>query len=657
MISFPLLTGLSVQEYDLYPGENGEGLSAAFLPGVTLVVGANGLGKSTLITLLYRLMAGPCEISGQGRGELGSGQLDLRQLRTDELRTFASRVRDGAVDAKAELAFTLGSHQFNVVRDLRTLSIVSLTLDGDLLDPAEEAYQRAVLDSSGLGSYLDWMLILRYLVFYFEDRRSLVWDTTAQRRLLRLLFLPPGDTDGESTLITRILRQDSYYRNVSATLSRQEQEFRKYEQAASTRPVAEMELQEQSARLVSLSAELEAVRGTFAEMHDRRADARLTSLRAEQELQAATSTLEEVRLNQIRHAFPTQTESAAYWLTQLVSEQDCIVCGSHRPDLASELAARIEESRCVICDSELQNEHAELIASDIEAFQQRVSDATTAMAAAISDREVLEGQFRESLTSIAQLESAVSQTAAAIERSEASLPDTSKTLNARREALAQLRADNALIREQVLVDKASYDQLVQRQNVQIAEFQESVKSNFDIHAKDFLLESCSLVWSQTNEQVGQIGQPIKFSVFRVDMTGGAVASATRRDTADQVSESQREFIDLAFRMALIAVAGAEGVGSLVIDAPESSLDAVFSPRAARVLTQFGNPDGGGSRVVLTSNLVDGQLIPTIIKLANIAGPDDPRVVNLFKIAAPTAAVSQLRGEYDAALLRAFDRNA
>jgi len=169
MISFPLLSGLSVQDYDLYPGEDGEGLSAAFLPGVTLVVGANGLGKSTLITLLYRLIAGPCEISGQGRGELGSGQLDLRQLRTDELRTFASRVRDGAVEAKAELAFTLGSHEFKVVRDLRTLSIVSLTLDGDLLDPAEEAYQRAVLESSGLGSYLDWMLILRYLVFYFED--------------------------------------------------------------------------------------------------------------------------------------------------------------------------------------------------------------------------------------------------------------------------------------------------------------------------------------------------------------------------------------------------------------------------------------------------------------------------------------------------------
>lgn len=140
------------------------------------------------------------------------------------------------------------------------------------------------------------------------------------------------------------------------------------------------------------------------------------------------------------------------------------------------------------------------------------------------------------------------------------------------------------------------------------------------------------------------------------MTGSDSATVTRREAANEVSESQREFIDLAFRMALIEVGVVGGKGTLVMDAPESSLDAVFAPRAARVLAQFGETSTN-SRVVITSNLVDGSLIPEIVKLANISGPDDTRVINLFEIAAPTAALRSLRQEYDDALKRSFRRAA
>ena len=653
MISFPLLTNLSISGYDLYPGVNEGGLSANFLPGVTLIVGANGLGKSTLITLLYRLLSGPTEIRGQGRDELGSGQLELRQLRTDELRTFAARVRDGAMNATATISFSIGAYSFEVARDLRTLSLVSLVVDGDAAELSEETYRQLVLDASGVGSFLDWLLILRYLVFYFEDRRSLVWDPTAQRRLLRLLFIPSDAGNSESELITRILSQDSYYRNVSATLTRQETEFRRQEQAASLRPRVEQDLEREIERLREASERYESLQQSFSRLHDRRATARLTALRAEQEQQEASSSLEYLRLDQIRQAFPSQSESATYWLTQLVSEQNCIVCGSHTPDLAHDLIDRIGRSHCVICDSVLPRDADSSVGPDVEDAESRLRVASKAMSAAIEDRNAMESEFRDTIDSLSALEAEIANASAAVERIDASLPETSRALTSRREALAQMRIDNAVIRDQVLQDKATYSALVNQQNLQIAEFQESVKQSFDSHARDFLLETCSLVWSQVNEQVGQIGLPIKFSVFRVDMTGGAVTAATRRDAADQVSESQREFIDLAFRMALIVVAGAEHAGSLVIDAPESSLDAVFAPRAARVLTQFGAGAGAASRVILTSNLVDGQLIPTIVRLAGIEGPDDPRVVNLFKLAAPTAAISQLRGEYDAALARAF----
>jgi tetratricopeptide (TPR) repeat protein len=521
------------------------------------------------------------------------------------------------------------------------------------LEASEEQYQDTILQAAGLSKFLDWMLILRYLVFYFDDRRSLVWDPTAQRRLLRLLFLPSNQTEPDADLVTRILKQDSYYRNVSATLSRQEQEFRAQERALASKPVMEQELDDLAHALSEAQSELEGLQAAFADMDNARSLARLNALRLAQAREEAAGELEHLRIRQIQQAFPTASETATYLLTQLVAEERCVICQTAVPSLSDEMRHRLDAHRCVLCDSVMDDAEPGAPTSDeLDSARSQLDEVTDAYRLAVVDRDAAELEFTKTLARMTQLDQIIAETSSSIERLESALPESSRSIHARREALAELRRENAVVREQVLADKARYSNLVEQENLAISEFQEAVKRNFDEHAKEFLLESCSLVWGIASEQVGQIGQPIRFSVFHVDMTAGAFPGATRRESAAQVSESQREFIDLAFRMALITVAGAEHAGSLVIDAPESSLDAVFAPRAARVLTHFGE-GAGPSRVVLTSNLVDGQLIPTIAKEAGIRNEQDPRVVNLFKIAAPTAALRELRGDYEDALKRAF----
>jgi hypothetical protein len=128
------------------------------------------------------------------------------------------------------------------------------------------------------------------------------------------------------------------------------------------------------------------------------------------------------------------------------------------------------------------------------------------------------------------------------------------------------------------------------------------------------------------------------------MTGTDFPSPVRRTGPEQVSESQREFIDLAFRMALMKVAGSDGVSSLVIDAPESSLDAVFVTRAAKVLARFAKPSKG-NRLLITSNLVEGKLIPELLTMSSLLGKRLSRLVNLFNVAEPTAATRKLDQEY------------
>ena len=63
MINFPILRRLDVQRFGLFPGSVGsDGLCVSFKPGLTIVLGSNGLGKTTLVTILFRTLTGPFDI-------------------------------------------------------------------------------------------------------------------------------------------------------------------------------------------------------------------------------------------------------------------------------------------------------------------------------------------------------------------------------------------------------------------------------------------------------------------------------------------------------------------------------------------------------------------------------------------------------------------
>ena len=131
----------------------------------------------------------------------------------------------------------------------------------------------------------------------------------------------------------------------------------------------------------------------------------------------------------------------------------------------------------------------------------------------------------------------------------------------------------------------------------------------------------------------------------MELGGSDFVGTVRRSGPDDVSESQREFIDLSFRMALAKAGTLNQNTSLVMDAPESSLDAVFVGRASRVLGKFAQQEVE-NRLIITSNLGLGDFVPDLLKQCADAEDRRKRVVDLLAVAAPTSAVRSLRGEYD-----------
>jgi hypothetical protein len=646
--SFPVFESLTVRGYGLFPGGRaGQGIDLEFRPGLTLVLGANGLGKTTLVTLLYRLCSGPFDIRGLASGgDLGNRSVEASAISRSDRRIFASRVADEAAGATATLVMRLGDARVRITRSLESLTLAEFETGDGSLEPTEAAYQRLICEHAGLASFGDWILLLRHLVFYFEDRRALVWDASAQRQILRLLFLPPATAREWARLEREILERDSRMRNLQAAVSREEAALARDEAAIGDADDVRAELLILEKLQKVDEPKLEVLNDHVVASEADRQNARVAALQAELDRESAFRDLERHQLRAIEAAFPSTGDTARYLLGQMLTGGECLACGSDASQTSSDLQVRLASGRCVVCGAPLEDSNSVKPFSKraVANAAQAVRRADERVAATSAERHAAEAAFDVLLDEIGALNASIATRRARIDALVRRLPPDEVGLHEQRDELATLRGRVEIMKRELTELRTSFAKYIQTVNRDIAKRKEDVKRTFERFAEGFLLEECDLVWAPHRARIGESGEQVAFPAFELEMGGASFPSPVRRTGPEQVSESQREFIDLAFRMTLMNVAGSTTGATLVIDAPESSLDAVFVSRAADVLTRFAEPSSE-NRLVVTSNLIEGDLIPGLIRRAKIRSAADPRIVDLLKMAAPTAATQRLKKEY------------
>ena len=512
-----------------------------------------------------------------------------------------------------------------------------------------------MVDHANLGSFGDFVLMLRFIVFYFEDRRALVWDQTAQRQILRMLFLPPESARTWTEKERAILETDSRMRNLRAVLTREQQSFTQAERRAqSGEPLRDqLGALEQQQRIDV--ERLEDLGNITLELDSLRQRARLDFLSAEQDREARVRTFERAKLLALEARFPNQADTAKYILAHLMSENECLACGATAPEAAAGFLSRLNARHCVVCNSDVDSTQnivpsASVADRRVAKAERSLEDVDRLLAGARSALKQAEATYSDHTRQCAQLDSRIADRALRISQIVDQLPQSEHEIRQQRDQLSVLRTRVDVLSDELSDLREAFRLFVEENTMNVVNATERVEQAFAKYAQGFLEEEVSITRSSHRARVGQGGQTIEFPSYALDMTGSDFLDKVRRTGPSDVSESQREFIDLAFRMALIKAASQSGFGSLVIDTPESSLDVVFAKRVAEILIRFGSAHGD-NRLVVTSNLVEGSLIPT---LAGAAAPDDrhtTRVVDLFEIATPTRAVRRAERDYAAARLR------
>ncbi len=654
MAFFPVLTSFEVRQYGLFPGKDNNGvMSIGFAPGLTLVLGANGLGKTTLMTMLFRMLTGSFDLLLPS-GSIGTAEVKAFSMGTYGRSIFASRVKDAAQQSTATLAFLLGNRKFSVTRSLANLALKDFFVDDQRVDPIEESYQRHVCASSSLASFGEWILVLRTMVFFFEDRRSLVWDPSAQRQLLRCLLLPSDQATRWTVAEREILELDTRMRNLQAALRREQRDIADLERKTQAAPDVIAALRASEGAAESLRTQQQELTDSLEGKDQTRHKHRLEMLRAQEEHDASVQDLERARLSAIEARFPNADSSMRYVFAKLMADDECLVCGTTgRSDARKSLIAAIDRRHCVVCDAVLNMSSESTVDigdARIEQLRNRV-DATR-ITAEVSKRVLDEStaDYESTGKALARCAGELSEQLARITHLVKQLPPDQQTARKQHEELRSLEQRVGTLRASIKEKREAFTVEMGRHREGIHRFATSIKDAFESTARGFLLEDSGLSWSPVRVQVGQAGaegaEPVEYPAFAVELSGGDFSTVVRRDGPEEVSESQREFIDLAFRMALIHVAADNHSGTIIIDAPESSLDAVFIDRAAAVLARFSNANTT-NRLIATSNLAGSDLIPELLIAAESdATKRGARIVDLFAQGVPTRAMRELAGEYE-----------
>lgn len=670
MLVLPAVTRLQVQHYGLFPGDPpGVGIDRPIASGVTLIAGINGLGKTTLLNVILRLLTGPYDLTSMGVGQLGSTLSDKpTKLNAQALRFFGQRVADQAEDATATLEASFGARNIVVERRLQTLRLVRAEVDGQSIlrpgltgDAAEGAYQKAMRRLMGLSSFVDVLLILHFTVFFPEERPSALWDTNAQRHLLRAIFLPGPTAAAIAEAERQLASADSYARNVSAVLFRQKQDLNKARAAQAAAPGVR-------ARVSSQQALLDATLTRRSSLDERREvleaeleSARLDYERAKNGREDAERAVERLKYGSISRMFPKLPDTVRLTVLALLSKGECLVCGAHAEAARAAIEAELRSGMCPVCHSPPEDQQNVVSVRQVETSRlartrKRAMLAAQEEAAQSAKVAQLEDENSELLAALKEISTEVSNLQRSVRGLSSLLPTPSVEINllqSQVEGLEKsLRDANGRRAEHAEALRIAFAPV---QEAAIAKTEALVKA-FQRYAVAFLADEATLVRDTARPAIAQQNVQSVVPAFYAEMGAAARPGMTRRRSTFDVSESQRELMDLAFRFALIEAAGCDGAATLIMETPEASLDELAMERVGQALNAFARQ--GTNRLVATSNLTNAGMISWLFggRAANKSEVDTRRnrTIDLLKVSAKNRPLlNDTAGRYPNLLAKAL----
>lgn len=575
--------------------------------GVLCLIGANGIGKSTLLSAINFCLTG---IVSDPNRPFESMETYYKFTRSYSSSYFRGRiVGTDEDDAEITVCFRLGTFDYEVrrgmfepdelrgliIRDCQKNKIVVAT-DDMPRGERHRVYVANFVQHSGLSSFEEFAFLQHFVFTFDEQRKTLFWNTRIMDRVLYRAFgLEPDMAKRADSMWREIEQEDSRVRNYQWEATRMRKRINEI-RAQSQATVGAQDTYD------TLMADHKALSDQFDEeskiLHDLEDAIKDANLRLAEHSVRETALRDEYALYFDRR-FDRRPPLAQHPLvTQSVTEHACGLCGNDTEAALAFITAKTRGTNCPLCNSLLNQEPTanedvgrlqeidrelgrakQAIRDDLKTLEKLKADQIKAQEQWLITKEKLDEFDRQNSATLDTLRHLLSYSSG-----EASLSDY-------RQQLAVLESDKKIAYDRREELKSQRQRLQKKLEEQYLEVEQSFVPRFSELAQRFL------------------GMPLT-----VQMNAGAerdlklvvtVRGEPRRQQQN-LSESQRFFLDIALRMALTQhMSDPSARGGIFIDTPEGSLDIAYEKRAGDMLAMFAE---AGHPIIMTANLNSSQLL-------------------------------------------------
>lgn len=618
-LRLPSIEKVRLRRFSLYEANPNAEFSCG--TGVLCLVGANGIGKSTLLAAINFCLTG---IVPDRNRTFQSMEEYYRYTKTFSSSYFRGRISpDDEDDVEITVTFLLGPFRYEVTRnlfepdELRGLVIsdasgVAVSTETATRGERHAKYVEHLLAQCGLTSFAEFVFLQHFVFTFDEQRKTLFWNSAVLGRVLYHAFGLDSDMAKKADSMKReIDQEDSRVRNYQWEATKMRKRIVELQAQANSRTNNQQTYDSLVEKHKDLSARFDDDSKALREVDDALRDANLRLA----EFAAKESSLRDEYARIFEQRFGARLPLMQHpVVAQSLGAHICDFCGSSSDSAIEAIKHNVSGATCPLCDSEISREPA----NEESAARLRDVDAGIAIARkGMNDAIVLLDKLRKDEALIRERCDSTKRLLDEFDQQNSSVLDS-----LRQQLGHQTSASLADYRTQLaLVDRDKKVAFQKREELKetLRKLQMDLEQQYLAVEKDFVPQ-----FSELARQF--LGMPLTVQLDARTLGELKLVVEVRgspRRQQQNLSESQQFFLDIALRMALTThMSDDSSKGGMLIDTPEGSLDIAYEKRAGDMLAMFA---AKGHQVVMTANLNTSQLL---LALARTCGKQRMRLCRM-----------------------------
>lgn len=645
----PSLISIEIKNFSLYPGDLD--LKYNFIDGINLIIGGNGVGKTTFLNILKFALVGLYKKDIDVKRREYSGIEYRYEKRVNLPYKFFSNRMDSAVDynenAKVILKFSIEKSVFEITRNLYSPAVEkvlyteddsTIELDGRIITQSEfdTLFSDKKKNSTQLHDTLQWkyeellgrvsnheffdnlIFLVNDVLFFSEARRTIMWDSTVQSKLLSKYFIDPLLDNKKEEYEREAKYQNSFARHKSEDIRAINKIFEKITNKGDEKNTY-LEL------LQSVEKGKKLVENYFKELEIKQknreqAEVKINKLHSEknqfskriEDLEKLKRTEEETIFSSL---FKKVTPKYYDYLNSLKSSGDCPLCNNELPkNLFDKIKS--DESHCMMCDNkinsaQLNSEKLDALKLSIVQALQELRNKEKEIIKEEDDLKKLDKDFRDVSLLLNKHQSELRQLEFALQKfqkSDDSKSNSNSEFKAMKARIDELEKEKDIALEKSKKADAKAKEILKQIDSQRLQSREQLSGIFNTYGSKFLGVNCELVYDDPKDDEGKRYYPRINGIDRLD--------------EEELSESQRFFIDQSFRMSILSYFNSSS-SFFMCETPDSSLDISYERNAAKIFLEYIKKP---NQLILTSNLNNSEFLEYLIDQT-----DNIDYINLLKV--------------------------